>query len=270
MSAAESGAASDAVLVTGAGSPVATVTLNRPEVHNAFNDAVIADLTAAFQALGADPAVRVVLLRGNGPSFSAGGDLNWMRRMAGYTLEQNREDAIGLARMLRTLNELPKPTVAVIHGNAFAGACGLVSACDIALAADHVQFALTEVRLGLIPATIGPYVAAAIGPRACRRYFLTAERFGAADALRLGLVHEVLPADGLEPAVQRLVGHLLAGGPNALAESKRLVRDIAFRPLDDALLADTADRIAAARAGAEGREGVSSFLEKRKPNWVQS
>jgi len=247
---------------------VATVTLNRPEVHNAFNDAVIAELTAIFQRLGDDPAVRVVLLRGNGPSFSAGGDLNWMQRMAGYTREQNREDALGLARMLRTLNEMPKPSVAVIHGATFAGGTGLVAACDIALAADTVTFALTEVKLGLIPATIGPYVVAAMGARACRRYFLTAERFSAQEAHRLGLVHEVVPGDALEAAVEKVVGRLLEAGPRAVAESKRLIRDVTARPIDDALLADTAERIAEARASAEGREGVASFLEKRRPVWA--
>ncbi|ACI97825.1 enoyl-CoA hydratase/isomerase family protein [Rhodospirillum centenum] len=246
---------------------VATVTLNRPEVHNAFNDAVIGELTAVFRRLGGDPAVRAVLLRGNGPSFSAGGDLAWMRRMAGYGPEENRRDALALAEMLRTLNELPKPTVAVVHGNAFAGAVGLVSCCDVALAADSVQFALTEVRLGLIPATIAPYVIAALGARACRRYFLTAERFSALEAHRLGLVHEVVPAHILDAAVEKLVSRLLEGGPRALAESKRLIREVAGRPVDDALMADTAERIAAARASEEGREGVAGFLEKRPPAW---
>ncbi|WP_089287315.1 MULTISPECIES: enoyl-CoA hydratase/isomerase family protein [unclassified Azospirillum] len=247
---------------------VATVTLNRPEVHNAFNDTVIADLTDIFRRLGNDPAVRVIVLRGVGKSFSAGGDLNWMRRMAGYSREENVADAMGLATMLRTLNECPKPTLAVIHGHCFAGAVGLVAACDIAIAADAVQFALTEVRLGLIPATIGPYVVAAMGARACRRYFLTAERFDAATALRLGLVHEVVTADALNAAAEAAIANLLLGGPRALAAAKALIPAV-DGPLDDAMLADTAARIAEARAGDEGREGLASFFDKRKPGWVK-
>lgn len=247
---------------------VATVTLNRPEVHNAFNDVVIGDLTGIFQRLGADPAVRVIVLRGAGKSFSAGGDLNWMRRMAGYDFAQNQADAMGLATMLRTLNECPKPTLAVIHGHCFAGAVGLVAACDIAIAADAVQFALTEVRLGLIPATIGAYVVAAIGARACRRYFLTAERFGAAEAHRLGLVHEVVGPDDLDAAAERHIANLLAGGPLALAAAKALIPAV-DGPMDDAMMADTASRIAQARASEEGREGLASFFDKRKPGWVK-
>jgi methylglutaconyl-CoA hydratase len=246
---------------------VVEVTLNRPEVHNAFNDAVIARLTGIFQELAADPAVRVILLCANGSSFSAGADLNWMKRMAGYTEAQNRDDALGLARMLRTLNELPKPTVAIVQGPAFAGGCGLVAACDIAIAVESAQFALTEVKLGLIPATIGPYVLAAIGARACRRFFLTAERFSAKQALDLGLVHALAPAEELRGVATDIVNRLLEAGPSALAESKRLIRDLAGRPVDDALMTDTAERIAAVRASAEGRDGVGSFLEKRKPGW---
>lgn len=247
---------------------VATVTLNRPEIHNAFNDAVIAGLTTIFRDLGANTSVRVVVLRGNGKSFSAGGDLNWMRRMASYSRDENLTDAIGLATMLRTLNELPKPTIAVIHGHCFAGAVGLVAACDIAIAADPVQFALTEVRLGLIPATIGPYVVAAMGVRACRRYFLTAERFGVAEAHRLGLVHEVVGIDGLNDAVERQIEHLLAAGPRALAAAKDLIRAV-DGPVTDAMVTDTAARIADARSGEEGREGLSAFFDKRQPGWVK-
>ncbi|MFV3073471.1 enoyl-CoA hydratase/isomerase family protein [Niveispirillum fermenti] len=246
---------------------VATVTLNRPELHNAFNDSVIAELTAIFHRLGEDPAVRVVLLRGNGKSFSAGGDLNWMRRMASYDFAQNQADAMGLAGMLRTLNDLPKPTLAVVHGNCFAGAVGLVSACDIAIAAEGVQFALTEVRLGLIPATIAPYVVAAMGARACRRYFLTAERFGVDEAYRLGLVHEVAAAEALEALAGTLTGQLLAGGPQAVTAAKALI-PLVDRPIDDALVAETATRIAQARAGVEAREGLASFFDKRKPGWA--
>jgi len=247
---------------------VASVTLNRPEIHNAFNDVVITALTGIFQRLGDDPAVRVIVLRGAGKSFSAGGDLNWMRRMATYSRDENVADAMGLATMLRTLNECPKPTLAVIHGHCFAGAVGLVAACDIAIAADAVQFALTEVRLGLIPATIGPYVVAAMGARACRRYFLTAERFGAAEAHQLGLVHEVVGPDDLDAATERHIANLLAGGPLALAAAKGLIRAV-NGPVTDAMVADTAARIADARAGEEGREGLASFFDKRKPGWVK-
>ncbi|WP_119680182.1 enoyl-CoA hydratase/isomerase family protein [Indioceanicola profundi] len=257
----------DEVLVARDGRGVATVTLNRPEVHNAFNDAVIAELHRVWDELGGDGDVRVVLLRGNGPSFSAGADLNWMKRMAGYSREENRQDALGLARMLRALNELPKPTVAVVHGPAFAGGTGLVAACDIAIAADTALFALTEVKLGLIPATIGPYVVAAMGARQARRYFLTAERFSALEAQRIGLVHEMVPGHLLEDAVEKTVSRLLDGGPKALAATKELIRAV-DRPLDDAMVVDTADRIAEARAREEGREGIACFLEKRTPGWV--
>ena len=256
------------VLTSRGADGVATVTLNRPDVHNAFNEAVIAALTAAFAELGADPSVRAVLLRGNGPSFSAGADLTWMKRMAGYTREQNREDAMGLATMLKTLNFLPKPTIAVVHGAAFGGGVGLVACCDMAVAADTASFCLSEVKLGLIPATIGPYVVAAMGERACRRYFLTAERFGAADAKAAGLVHEVVPAAELDAAVAKLLARLKEGGPMAQAASKDLIFAVGNRPVDDALISDTADRIAATRAGPEGREGVGAFLEKRKPSWL--
>ena len=249
---------------------VATVTLNRPEIHNAFNEEVIDALTACFRSLGEDSAVRAVLLRGAGRSFSTGGDLNWMRRTSTYDLARNRADSVRLAEMFRTLNELPKPTMAIVHGHCFAGGVGLVAACDIAVAAEGALFGLTEVRLGLVPATISPYVIAAIGARACRRYFLTAERFPAAQALRLGLVHEVASIEELEGVVERLIGHILAGGPRALTESKRLIRDIAGRKIDDAVVADTADRIAEARASAEGREGLDSFLNGRQANWLES
>ncbi|HYE01451.1 MAG TPA: enoyl-CoA hydratase/isomerase family protein [Alphaproteobacteria bacterium] len=256
------------VLTSRGADGVATVTLNRPDVHNAFNEAVIAALTAAFAELGADPSVRAVLLRGNGPSFSAGADLTWMKRMAGYTREQNREDAMGLATMLKTLNFLPKPTIAVVHGAAFGGGVGLVACCDMAVAADTASFCLSEVKLGLIPATIGPYVVAAMGERACRRYFLTAERFGAADAKAAGLVHEVVPAAELDAAVAKLLARLKEGGPDAQGAAKDLIFAVGNRPVDDALISDTADRIAATRAGPEGREGVGAFLEKRRPSWL--
>lgn len=246
---------------------VATVTMNRAALHNAFNEAVIADLDQAFRWLGDEPSVRVVLLRGTGKSFSAGADLGWMQRMAGYSREENVADAQGLARMLQAIDRCPRPTVAVVHGAAFGGGVGLAAACDIVVASEAASFSLSEVRLGLIPAVISPYVVAAMGERACRRYFLTAERFSAAEAMRLGLVHELAPADGLEAAVERMVRSLLDCAPGAQAEAKDLIRAVSRLPTDDAVLADTADRIATRRATAEGREGVGAFLEKRDPSW---
>ncbi|HYG91632.1 MAG TPA: enoyl-CoA hydratase/isomerase family protein [Azospirillum sp.] len=246
---------------------VATVTMNRGDVHNAFNETVIADLATAFQRLGADPAVRLILLRGMGKSFSAGADLSWMQRMAGYSHDENVADAMGLAVMLRTLDTCPKPTVAVVQGPAYGGGVGLVAACDIAVCADAASFALTEVKLGLIPAVISPYVVAAMGERACRRYFLTAERFSAAEALRLGLVHEVVSADQLDAAAEAMVAKLLDGAPAAQGAAKDLIRAVVNHPLDDALVRDTAERIARQRASDEGKEGVGAFLEKRKPSW---
>jgi methylglutaconyl-CoA hydratase len=247
--------------------PVARLTLNRPERHNAFDDTLIAALDSALATLAADNAVRVVLLAAAGKSFSAGADLNWMRRMAGYSDAENRADAERLAALLGGLDRLAKPTVALVQGAAIGGGVGLVAACDIAIASEAALFALSEVRLGLIPSVISPYVVAAIGARASRRYMLTAERFDAAEALRLGLVHQVVAADALEDAARAAVRHLLAGGPAAIAESKALVRDV-DRPLTDAIVADTAARIARLRASPEGREGVSAFLEKRKPAWT--
>jgi methylglutaconyl-CoA hydratase len=246
---------------------VATVTLDRPEVHNAFDDEVIAELMQAFRRLGAEPAARVIVLRAEGKSFSAGADLDWMQRVARYSHEQNVADAMALAEMLHTLDACPKPTLALVQGPAYGGGVGLVAACDIAIAAETASFALTEVRLGLIPAVIGPYVIAAIGERACRRYFLTAERFSAADAYRLGLVHQVVPADRLDAAAADLAARLRECGPAAQAAAKELIRDVARRPIDDAMVRDSAERIAHQRASAEGREGVAAFLEKRQPAW---
>lgn len=246
---------------------VASVTLNRPEVHNAFDDALIARLTEALREVGDDPGVRVVVLRGAGKSFSAGADLNWMQRMADYSRTQNLADAMGLAQLLRTLDTLPRPTIAAVHGAAFGGGVGLVAACDIAVAAETSAFSLSEVRLGLIPAVISPYVVAAIGARQARRYFLTAERFDAGEARRMGLVHEVTMADALEARVATIAAELLRGGPGALGAAKNLVAAVSIRPLDTTLMADTARRIADIRAGEEAREGVGAFLEKRKPRW---
>ena len=246
---------------------VATVTLARPEVHNAFDEALIAELTRALKALDTDPAVRVVVLCGEGRSFCAGADLTWMQRMAGYDHAANLADAGALAAMLAALDRSTKPTIARVHGAAYGGGVGLVACCDIAVAAEDAVFALSEARLGLIPATIGPYVVAAIGRRAARRYFLTAERFGAADALAIGLVHAVVPAAGLDARVRELADQLLAAGPRAQAESKALIRAVAGRPIDDTVIADTVEWIAAVRASPEGREGIAAFLARRPPAW---
>jgi methylglutaconyl-CoA hydratase len=247
---------------------VAIVWQARPEVRNAFNETTIAELTEAFRALGADPDVRAIVLAAEGPAFCAGADLDWMRRMAQYSRDENRADALKLATMLRTIHECPKPVIARIHGPAFAGGVGLVAACDIAVASLGAEFCLTETKLGLIPATIAPYVMRAIGPNQARRYFLTAEKFDAGEAYRIGLVHNIAPPEALDGAINELLGTLMQTSAEAVTEAKRLVRDLAFRPIDDAVVADTAERIAAIRQSADGREGIASFLEKRKPRWV--
>ena len=259
----------DAVLLAVDANGRATVTLNRPEVHNAFDDVLIAQLTETFESLGKRADVRVVLLAANGKSFSAGADLGWMRRMANYSEAENRADAEQLARLIHVLDALPKPTVARVQGAAIGGGVGLVAACDVAIASEAASFALSEVRLGLIPAIISPYVIGAIGPRQARRYMLTAERFDAVEAKRIGLVHQAVPAVELDVAVDAVVAALLLGGPEAVRESKALARDVGGSP-DDATRADTARRIARLRASPEGKEGVSSFLEKRKPRWQVS
>ena len=246
---------------------VAAVTLNRPEVHNAFNDELIAELAAALVDFGADPSIRAVVFAGAGKSFSAGADLNWMRRTSEYSADENRADALRAAELMRTLDQLPKPTIARVHGAALGGGSGLVACCDIAVAADTAVFGLSEVRLGVVPAVISPYIVAAIGSRNARRYFLTGERFPADEARRIGLVHEVAAEDDLDAAVARHVDAILAGGPIAITAAKRLVAEVAGRPIDDALSATTADRIAALRSSEEGREGIAAFLEKRRPAW---
>ncbi len=245
----------------------ATLWLNRPERHNAFDDALIAELSAALVELAADSAIRVVLLAGRGKSFSAGADLAWMKRMAGYTAAENEADALKMAEMLHRLEIFPKPTIALVQGAAMGGGVGLVAACDIAIAAEDAQFAFSEARLGLTPATISPYVIAAIGPRAARRYFLTAERFGARQALHLGLVSAVVPATDLAGEADKLADILCQNSPGAMAEAKRLIADVTGRTIDAALRSETAGRIARQRASVEGREGVAAFLDKRKPSW---
>ncbi|HEY8024803.1 MAG TPA: enoyl-CoA hydratase/isomerase family protein [Burkholderiaceae bacterium] len=246
----------------------AVIHLNRPDVRNAFNETTIAELTAVFTALGAEADLRAIVLAARGPAFCAGADLNWMKKMAGYTHEENRADAEQLAEMLRTIYTCPKPVVAKIQGDCYAGAMGLVAVCDIAVAVEEAYFCLSEVKLGLIPATISPYVIKAMGEYAARRYFLTAERFTAQEALRIGFVHTVVKSAELDGAVADLVKHLTNASPNAVREAKKLVRDIAGAPLNAELIADTAERIALIRASEEGREGVRSFLEKCKPNWL--
>jgi methylglutaconyl-CoA hydratase len=237
-------------------------------VRNAFNDEVITELTAVLLELGKRPEVRCVVLAGNGPAFCAGADLNWMKRMADYTREENLEDAGALARMLEVLYRIPKPTVARVHGDTYAGGMGLVAACDIAVAADTVNFCLSETRLGLLPATISPYVIRAMGARAAHRWFLTAERFSAAEAHRIGFVHEVVPAEQLDAKVGEIVQGLVNAGPEAVKACKQLVHDVAEREITAGLVRRTVEGIADIRASDEGREGVRSFLEKRKPNWL--
>jgi len=247
---------------------VATITLNRPQLRNAFNETAIADIAMAFDEAGQDADVRAIVLAANGPAFCAGADLNWMKKMAGYSYAENEADALRLADMLRTIYFSPKPVVAKVQGDCYAGGMGLVAACDIVVVAEGVNFCLSEVKLGLIPATISPYVIKAMGEQASRRYFLTAERFDAFEARRLGLAHEVVAAEGLDATVAAIAGALVGNSPNALREAKKLVHDIAGLPIDDPLLADTAGRIAAIRASTEGKEGVAAFLEKRKPAWL--
>jgi methylglutaconyl-CoA hydratase len=246
---------------------VAEIWLNRPEVRNAFNDHVIAELTEAFRTLGADAGLRAIVLGGHGRAFCAGADLGWMRTMAGYSWEQNHADAARLAEMLWTAWTCPVPLVGRIHGDCYAGGLGLAAVCDVLVAAEGVHFCLSEARLGLLPATIGPYVVRALGEQASRRWFITAERFDAATAKALGFVHEVVAADVLDERVAGIVGALVAGGPMAVRACKQLVKDVAGRPVDAALRDDTARRIADIRASDEGREGVAAFLGKRDPAW---
>ena len=246
---------------------VARVTLNRPELRNAFDDALIGKLRASFEDVASDRTIRVMVLAGNGPAFCAGADLNWMKRMAGYGYEENLADARALAQMLATLDRLPKPTIARVHGPVFAGGTGLVAACDIAVGTPEAQFCLSEAKLGLSPATISPYVMRAMGEREARRYFLTAEVFDAAEAFRIGMLSIVVEQSELDPTIEGLLKHLMAGGPEAHAKIKALIRAVAGRRPDDALVAETAEHIAEIRGSPEGKEGIASFLEKRKAAW---
>lgn len=249
--------------------PIGLITLNRPERHNAFDDALIAELTDALRAMEGDDTVRIVVLGGAGKSFSAGADLNWMKRMAGFSKDENQRDAMQMGALMRTLAHLRKPTIARVQGAAYGGGVGLVACCDIAVGTQSATFALSEAKLGLIPAVISPYVIAAIGERAARRYFMTAERFDAAEAWRLGLLHDIAPDEAeMDARLNEIVDALLQCGPVAQREAKELVRAVAGRPVTSELIQDTAERIARLRASPEGREGVNAFLEKRRAAWV--
>ena len=248
--------------------PIATIWMNRPDVHNAFNEALIAELTAACGQLDADDSVRVVVLAGRGKSFSAGADLNWMRRAADASVEANLADARKLAGMLRALAELTKPTIARVQGAALGGGMGLASACDICVASTAASFATSEVKFGIIPSAISPYVLRAIGARQAGRYFQTAERISAAEAKALGLAHEVVAPEELDAKVAGIVAALLVGGPKSQAAAKDLIRAVADRPVSDAVVEDTARRIAELRATPEAKEGLAAFLDKRPAAWV--
>ena len=249
---------------------VAQVRLNNPDKHNAFDDEIIGELTEAFVAIVDNSNVRVMVLGSEGKSFSAGADLEWMKRMASYSYDENLRDASALALMLKTLNEIPQPTIARVQGAAFGGAVGLVSCCDMAVAASAASFSLSEVKIGLVPATISPYVIAAIGQRAARRYFVTAERFDAHRALQLGLVNEVVDAEQLDQEIDRLINTLLANGPEAVTGAKQLVFDVAGKPIDQQLIDATCETIAAIRVSEQGQEGLQAFLERRKPQWIKN
>ncbi|MBL8394176.1 MAG: enoyl-CoA hydratase/isomerase family protein [Candidatus Accumulibacter sp.] len=256
-------------IITEVDGGVGILTLNRAQRHNAFDEELIAEITAGLRELASAPQVRIVVLSSTGKSFCAGADLNWMKRAAAYTPEENLRDAIGLAELLSTLNELPKPTIARVQGPAYGGGVGLIAACDIAIGTYDALFALSEVKLGIVPAVISPYVLAAIGERYCRRYMLTAERFSAAEAYRIGLLHELVPGEEqLDDAIAELVDTLLANGPQAQAECKALIRVVAGQPIDAETIEETAQRITRVRASEEGREGLAAFLEKRPPNWL--
>lgn len=251
-----------------AGGHIAQVSLHRPEVRNAFNETVIAELTDAFGALGQDSSLRAIVLAAQGKAFCAGADLNWMKAMAGFNWDQNHADAALLAEMLWTIYSCPLPVIARVQGDAYAGGVGLVAVCDVVVAVESAGFCLSEAKLGLLPATIGPYVVRALGEQASRRYFVTAERFSAAEAHRLGLVHELATAENLDEKVSAIATAIAANGPQAVRACKRLVQDVAHTAITPSLRDDTARRIADIRASAEGREGVQSFLSKSRPAWL--
>jgi methylglutaconyl-CoA hydratase len=247
---------------------IASITLNRPEIHNAFDDFLIGEMIRVFNSIGDNPDVRVVVLRAEGKSFSAGADLNWMRRMADYTDQENLEDARGVAELLASIAFCKKPVIARVHGTAMGGGVGLVSACDIAIGSSSAKFALSEVRLGVIPATISPYVVRAIGERQSGRYMISGELFDADEAYRIGLLHKVVEPDHLDEAMDQMISDVLKNSPNAMVEAKALIAAVVNRPVDDAVKEDTARRIADVRASEEGKEGLNAFLNKRKPAWL--
>ena len=249
---------------------IATVTLNRADKHNAFDDSIIEQMTSAFRNIDADDSIRVMILAAKGKYFSAGGDLTWMKRMASYSYDENLADARALAKMLSTLNFLSKPTIARVQGGAFGGAVGLVSCCDIAIATPNASFSLSEVKIGLIPATIAPYVVAAIGERAARRYFITAERFSAEQALKLGLVHEIREETELDKHIVQLTEQIKNNSPTAVTAAKKVAIDVSHADIDERLIEDTSERIAAIRVSENGQEGLSAFLEKRSPLWINN
>lgn len=258
----------DKVLVDFDPAGIATITLNNPDKHNAFDDDIINLLTNIFNDVSKREDISVVVLASNGKNFSAGADLAWMKRMAGYSYEDNLKDANALAQMLKALNFLPQTTIAKVQGAAFGGAVGLASCCDIVIASTKASFCLSEVKLGLIPATISPYVVDAIGIKASRRYFQTAERFFSDKAQQLGLVDEIVAPEALSKEVDAMIKTLLANGTQARRQAKKLSQDVAFKPINETLLADTSERIAAIRVSEEGQEGLSAFFEKRSPNWL--
>ena len=248
---------------------VAKVTLNNPSKHNAFDDYMINQLCNAFTAIAENSDVRLMILASEGQSFSAGADLDWMKRMAAYSYEENLEDAKALAGMLKMLNEMPQPTIARVQGAAFGGALGLISCCDIAVAATTANFALSEVKIGLVPATISPYVIAAIGERYAKRYFMTAERFDGNTALQMSLVHETVEEQQLDKKIEQLVCSVLNNGPEAVAAAKQLISTVSGKAIDSTLIEHTCEVIAGIRVSAQGQEGLGAFLEKRKPNWLK-
>ncbi|HEB28624.1 MAG TPA: enoyl-CoA hydratase/isomerase family protein [Porticoccus sp.] len=248
---------------------VATVTLSRPHTHNAFDGCMVDELTSAFETTMANPSARVMILAAEGKTFSAGADLAWMKRMGEYSYIENLKDAKNLAKMLKTLHEMPLPTIARIQGPAFGGALGLISCCDIAIAATKASFAFSEVKIGLIPATISPYIIEAMGSRAARRYFMTGEKFEAQQAVDLGLINEAVEETQLDNTIAQLITTLLENSPTAMHSAKQLVQDIGNRSINDELIKETCERIADIRQSKEGQEGLSAFLEKRKPHWRQ-
>ena len=248
---------------------VAQVTLNNPDKHNAFDDQMIIELTNAFNALAANANVRIMLLKSEGKSFSAGADLEWMKRMASYSYQQNLNDARALAAMLKALHQMPIPTIARVQGAAFGGAIGLISCCDIALASSNASFALSEVKIGLVPSTISPYVIAAIGERHAKRYFMTAERFDTNTALQISLVHEAVEEQFLDDKVEQLITAILTNGPEAVVAAKQLVFAVSGKAIDSSLIEHTCEVIAGIRVSAQGQEGLSAFLDKRKPHWLK-